>query len=347
MSANENLEKAYTASATLAGTNWAGSAASDSLRDQLDDSVSGSGNVHLTDPVRRYLLDRVVNEAVLLGMIRKHPMARSRVEIPRMSVGTRIARAGAAGGHPENTTAGAAVAPDFDTNVLTSAKIVLPWEVSEEFFEDNPELGAAEQLIIDMMATQLANDLEDVAVNGDEASGDALLRANNGFTALGASANVKDFNGAAFTTNTLELMLRTMPTKYRRDKSRLRFIVPTNMEMDLVQTYAARMGDWGDSFMASGASATVNYGGIPVIACTKLPDNGNANGGSNEYTAYLTDPENLVFGVQRDIKLRKADTGKNAIDLDKRYYALHIRSDFLIQNTEAFVLGKEITPRVA
>lgn len=341
MSASENLNKAYTAGSTQGGTNWAGAAGADTQRGQLG---TPSAEVHLTDPQRKYLIDRVVNEATLLGMCRKYTMNRSRVEIPRMSVGTRLMRANVGGGHQESTTMGDRVAPDFESIVLTSSKLVLPWTITEEFLEDNPEKGAAEQLIADMMATQAANDLEDLACNGDEVSVDPLLRANNGFVKLAGSGNVKAFASAAFTTDVFERTLRAMPTKYRnRDKSKLRYFVPFDIEMDYIQSLAARMGDAADAFLASGAASRPKYGGIPVVAIKYLPSNGGA--GTNESTILLSDPDNLVWGVEREMKMRKTTEGKNALDFDERYYALHIRCDFLIQNTEAVVLGTQIAPR--
>lgn len=342
MSAADNLNKAYTAGNTAAGTNWAGAAAAGTARNQLG---TPSAEVHLTDPQRKYLLDRVVNEATLLGMIRKYPMKRSRVEIPRLSVGTRIMRANTGGGHAESTTMGARVAPDHGKVILTSSKLVLPWTITEEFLEDNPEEGAAEQVIADIMATQAANDLEDLAVLGDEASGDELLRANDGFVKLAVAGQTIDFNSAAFTTDTLERMLRKMPTKYRVNKQKLRFFVPFDIESDYIQAIAARMGDMGDQFLSSGAATRPRYNGIPVVAIKGLPSNQGA--GTNESTVLLTDPENLIWGVEREMKMRKTSEGKNALDFDERYYALHIRCDFVIQNTEAIVMGTEIAPRVA
>lgn len=256
-------------------------------------------------------------------------------------------RANTAGGHAESTTMGNQVSPEFEQVVLTSSKLVVPWTITEEFLEDNPEQGRAEQLIADMMSTQAANDLEDLATNGDEGSVDPLLQANDGFLELGASGNVKDFNAAAFTTNVFEQMMRELPSKYRnRDRSKLRFFVPFDMEMDYLNTLAARMGDAADKFLSSGAASRLNYGGVPIVGLAYLPTDGNTNGGSNEMKCFLSNPDNLVWGVQRDMKLRKSTEGKQALDKDERYYALHMRCDFLIQNTEAFVLGKEITPRV-
>ena len=347
MSAEESLNKAYTSGTTQVGSHWATDQATIGQDTQRGQFGTPGSEVHLTDPQRKYLIDRVVNEATLLGMIRKYTMNRSRVEIPRMSVGTRLMRANTGGGHQESTSMGTRVAPDFESIVLTSSKLVLPWTITEEFLEDNPEKGAAEQLIADMMATQAANDLEELAILGDEASGDALLRANNGFIKLGASGNVIDFNGAAFTTNVFERLLRAMPTKYRSNKGALRFFVPFDVEGDYIQTLASRMGDAADAFLAGGSAARPKYNGVPIVPIKYLPSNGNINGGNNESTIFLTDPDNMAWGVEREMKMRKTTEGKNALDFDERYYALHLRCDFLIQNTEAFVMGKEITPRVA
>lgn len=344
MSAHESLSKAYTAGTTQGGAaNWVQAAGADTFRGQM----GADGPVHLTDAQRKYILDRVINEATLLGMVRKYAMDRPAVAIPRMSVGTRIARANVAGGHEESTSMGTRVAPDFENVELKSSSIVLPWTITEEFLQDNPEKGQAEGLIADMMATQLANDLEDLAVNGDEAAtSEPLLRGNNGFTKLGGSGNVQDFNGAAFTPAVFEAMLRRMPQKYRnRDKSKLKFFVPFNIEMDYVQARAARIGDRADGYLEGGAAKS-QYGGIEIVPIAYLPSTGNVNGGNNESTIYLSDPQNMVFGVQKDVQMRKTSEGKSAIDFNERYYAMHVRCDFLIQNTEAFVLGKEITPRV-
>lgn len=344
MSAQENLNKAYTAASTLAGTNWAGSAATDSFRDQLG---SPDADVFLTEDQRKFVMDRVVDEATLLKQVRYVPMKQSKHLVPRISVGTRIARASTAGGHLENTTMGAAVAPDFTSIELTSSKVTLPYAVSREFYQDNPEGGAAEATIAEIMSTQLGNDLEDLAVNGDEMSGDALLRANDGYTTLGAGANVKDFNGAAFTSATFELMLRKMPQKYRHNKTKLRFFVPSDIEMDWIQTLAARFGDAADSFLTKGGATAPPYGGIPVVSIAHLPSTGNVNGGSNESTCYLSDPMNMLWGVQQQVEVLKTDVGKTAIDTGMIFYAMSIRCDYQIANLEAFVLGKEITPRVA
>jgi len=374
----EALEKAvdpaYTEPGVIAaGTNWAAPAVAGTFREQVGtpwaapqgtmrqgDQTAASPEVLLTDAERQFIVDRVIDESSLLKMVRKLTMNRSRVEIPRMSLGSRVMRASHPGSHHESTPyygpvaapdtlpngaagvnleSGAAehlVSPEYSTIVLESSKLVLPWAITEEFLEDNPEQGAAEQRIATIMGVQAANDLEDLALNGSQASPDALLRANNGFLiqAAGATGNISAALGA-FTTNTFETILRSLPTKYRRNVRQLKFLVHPDVWMDYVQSIAARQGNMADQYLA-GLVGDPTYGGVPIMASPFMPVD----------QVLLSNPDNMIFGVERDMKLRKTMDGQNAIYNDERYYALHIRCDFKIQNIEATGLGTGLLPRV-
>lgn len=380
----EALEKAYTEGGVIAaGTNWAGAADQASLRGQVGaawvpaqgamrqgDQGAGSPEVLLTDAERQFIVDRVIDESSLLKIVRKLTMNRSRVEIPRMSLGNRVMRASHPGSHRESTpyygpgTPGFSpalpqggsgvvpappgvnlesnaatehlVSPEYSTVVLESSKLVLPWAITEEFLEDNPEKGAAEQRIATIMGVQAANDLEDLALNGDETSLDALLRANDGYLlqAAGATGNISAALGA-FTTNTFETILRSLPTRYRRNVRQLKFLVHPDVWMDYVQSIAARQGNMADQYLA-GLVGDPTYGGVPIMASPFMPVD----------QVLLSNPDNMIFGVERDMKLRKTADGQNAIYNDERYYALHIRCDFRIQNVEATGLGTGLLPRI-
>lgn len=337
---NEALEKA--AGVTLAGTNWHGTAAPNSARGQWG---SPTAEVHLTDGERQFIVDTVVDESGLLKEIRRYNMNRSRVEIPRMSLGRRVLRSANPGGHPE-ATIGVQQAPDFDTIVLTSSKLTLPWTITEEFLEDNPEQGSAEAKIARLMSIQAANDLEDLAINGDESLvADPLLRANDGFIALANSLGspVVNYGGTGnFSRYIFEDMLRALPTKYRRNLRELRFFVGPNTWQDYVNSIADRQGTMADQYLA-GLVGDPTYGGIPLRMSPFMPEDGGA--GDNEGTIILTHPDNLIWGVERDMKLRKTVEGPEAVQGDQRFYALHIRCDFMIQNPEALVLADGILPR--
>lgn len=342
MNPAESLLKAISAHATAADPGSEGP-----LESQLG---SPSADVHLTDAEREFIIDTVVDQSVLLGEVRKVQMKRNRVEIPKMAIGTRLMRSTQPGGTPESTPPGPSADVIFGNIILTSGKSSLPWTITEEFLEDNPEMGAAEAKIAKMMGVQAGNDLEDLAINGDVTSTDTLLWGNDGFWKLAQGGNRVDFAGGNFTRNVFNAMIRGLPPKYRRNLRQLRFYVGPNLWQDYIDSIAARQGNMADQFLA-GLVADPMYGGIPVrgipLVNEEITAASRSLAGSDNLTdILLTHPDNLIFGVQRDMKLRKTTEGKDAIERDERYYVLHMRTDYQIQNLEAVVLGQNIRPRI-
>jgi HK97 family phage major capsid protein len=312
------------------------------LRDTPDaDSFRGQmgalGTNMLTDIERQFVLDTVVDESVLMNEVRKYQMNRPIVEIPRMTLGSKILQSHKAGGHPESRE-GDDVKPGWSAMEMVASKLVLPWSITEEFLEDNPDGGRAEEIIARAMSTQVANDLEDLAINGDESlTGDRLYQANDGFLALHAAvadAPRLALGGAAFTTGVFDAMLRSLKTKYRRNKRNLRFYVGPDIHDDFVQAIASRQGAMADQFL-TGMLGDPTFGGIPIRMVPTMPDG----------TAILTDPKNLVFGVYREMRLKKTNEGFNALRRDERYYMLTMRVDFMIEDAEAMVVATGIGPR--
>lgn len=357
MDPREALNKA--AISTQEGANWVDGtpAAAASMRGAS--AFGTEAEVHLTDAERTFLIDTVVDESSLLREIRRYDMKRARVSIPRMTIGEKVLQA-----YGAQDLSGATVSPahsggvkeghrgaqqtvGFETIELISSKLTLPWTITNEFLEDNPEQGGAEAKIAKLMGIQAANDLEDLALNGDEDGTDSLYRANDGFLKLAtdqAPANNKIAVGAPFTQAVFGNMLRRLPTKYRRDLRSLRYYVGPNVWQDYVDSIAARQGDMADRYLA-GMTNELTYAGIPLRMTPFMPE--NAGTGTNEATIFLTHPDNLIWGVERDMQLLKTREGREAIQNDVRFYALHIRCDFQIQNPGAVVLATGVQPREA
>lgn len=59
-------------------------------------------------------------------------------------------------------------------------KLVLPWSVTKEFLEDNGDGDEAEAMIQNSMLMQIATDLTDLVIEGDETSRDRLLISMDG-----------------------------------------------------------------------------------------------------------------------------------------------------------------------
>ncbi len=168
------------------------------------------------------------------------------------------------------------------------------------------------------MVLQAANDLEDLAINGDEASDDALLRANDGFLKLATQLRVRTLRKREVTKKDIARAYQTIPAKYRKDASKYRAIIGPNAQMDLL--LAANQS-------TPRVLTETEVFGIPTFMSPYVP----------EQSALVSTTDNLVFGIERAMVLRKTSEGREAVSRRETYYALHIRVDFLVQNKEAAV----------
>lgn len=274
----------------------------------------------LTDSERSDLIDSLTDSSSLLNDVRMFTMNRSRVEIPRMSISSKIV--------PDGEDP-APIKPEFSTIVLVSSRLVLPWTVTNEFLQDNPDVEATESRILKIMAIQAANDITDLLINGNESSSDKLLRANDGILAL-ATENVSLESGykKRDVTSMFSELVRALPTKYRSRPEKLQLIVSPNTWMDYVEEIVNVKNGQSNAFLKS-LSSNPTYNDIAVRAEPFMPDD----------KIILTDPENIVFGLEKELKLRKTNDGASAIKFNETYYALYMRMDIAIQNPDALIVG--------
>ena len=133
-----------------------------------------AGGILAPEQARRFI-DYVWDATVLAKDGRRVTMRANTMEIEKVNVGERVIRA-AAQGSQNYTNTGAT----FTKVELTTKKIRLDWEVSTESLEDNIEGGALEDHLVRLMTNAFANDIEDLAINGDGSTGD-FLSIMNGF----------------------------------------------------------------------------------------------------------------------------------------------------------------------
>lgn len=287
-----------------------------------DPLFRSNADTMLNDEQRQNFIDNVVHESSLLASVRKYTMSRSRVEIPRMTLGTRVLKEASIGVTSE-------IIPDYSAIVLTSSKLTLPWTITEEYLDDNPEGNAAEASILRMMGVTASNDLEDLLINGDESSNDNLLKANNGILKL-ATKHKKLKQGFKKKPTHFQFkdVLKALPVKYRREPKKLMFLVSPNTYLDYIYEISGKNTGMSNAFLTSLANEPT-YMDIKVVANPFMPDG----------HIVLTNPDNIIFGIEKDMKLRTTTEGSTAIKNDERFYALHLRCDFAIQNADAFILG--------
>jgi len=340
---NTNLEKNYPGSGDGAEINSAGSlvsggvggatglnAAAQSVGSELGNTATAgfgvttgdnavnptgaAGGILNPEQARRFI-DYVWDATVLAKDGRRITMRANTMEIEKVNVGERVIRA-AAQGSPNYTNTGAT----FTKVELTTKKIRLDWEVSTESLEDNIEGGALEDRLVRLMTNAFGNDIEDLAINGDGATGDFLsimsgfvkqTRGTVGNAAHEYAATVADNN---YTTSVMQGLLLAMPRKYRALKSNLKFYAGTDAFAGIVRnngtladaisaafsdrtgsTQANRQAYLDGGAQTFGEARTTRVLGVDVLEVPYYP------------AGYvdLTFPQNRVWGFQRDITVNR------------------------------------------
>ena len=304
-----------------------------------------SGGILAPEQARRFI-DYVWDATVLAKDGRRVTMRANTMEIEKVNVGERVIRA-AAQGSPAYTNAGAT----FSKVELTTKKIRLDWEVSTESLEDNIEGAALEDRLVRLMTNAFANDIEDLAINGDGATG-SFLSIMSGFIkqtrgTVGNDAHEADVTVTdnEWTPQVMQDIILAMPRKYRALKSNLKFYAGT----DAFQGIVKNNGTLADAIAEAIAGQTP--GSTQANRQAYLDGLGQTFGGSRttrvlgvdvmEVPYYpagyvdLTFPENRVWGFQRDITVNREYKPKK----DTIEYTVFVRFGIAWEELDAVAYG--------
>jgi len=272
------------------------------------------GGILLPEQARRFI-DYVWDATVLAKDGRKVTMRANTIELEKVNVGERVIRAAAQGSN-NYTNAGAT----FTKVELTTKKIRLDWEVSTEALEDNIEGAVLEDHLVRLMTNAFANDIEDLAINGDGSTGN-FLSIMQGFvdkvTDAGSDAHEAIVTVAdnAWTPAVMQDIILAMPRKYRAVKNNLKFYAGTDAFQGIVKNNGTLADAVAEAFSGQLPGSTQmnrqNY----------LDGQGQTFGGARttrvlgvdvqEVPYYpagyvdLTFPQNRVWGFQRDITVNR------------------------------------------
>ena len=257
-------------------------------------------------------IDYVWDATVLANDGRRVTMRANTMEIEKVNVGERVIRAAAqALGEYENAGA------TFTKVELTTKKIRLDWEVSTESLEDNIEGGALEDHLVRLMTNAFANDIEDLAINGD-GSADPFLGIWEGFvhqvkTSGDAHEAVVSVSNNEWTPAVMQQLIYAMPRRYRAIKNNLKFYAGTDAFAGIVanngtlaDAIAEALGTNGNTqsntqayldgaAQTLGGARTTRVLGVQVQEVPYYP---------GDYVD-LTFPANRVWGFQRDIVVNR------------------------------------------
>lgn len=288
-------------------------------------SLSGGGLLN-PEQARKFLQQTF--EATNLGPLVRHEMRTAKTgEVDKIGIARRILRK-----KTENTDDG------YRANVKTSqieyacTAVRLPWEITEETLRENIEGQNFETIVTNLMTTQLGIDLEDLYLNGDEATESTdpdydFLKINDGWIKqISNGGHVYDASSA--TGMSLDLFYKTLaqlPNKYNNGK--LRWLMSPHRaqewELFLLNQVIGKGGAVPESIYNSPAR-------IPTVECPALDDG----------TILLTDPKNLIVVNTYSVKIRKTTEGEKAIMMDKRFYVTHLDYDPIVEELDATAIIK-------
>ena len=170
------------------------------------------------------------------------------------------------------------------------AEVRLPYEI----FEDNIEGESLEGHIMRLIAERAAIDLEELALGADKSSGDSYLALHDGWLKR-MNVNVVNNAAAGVSPDMFTSGLLTMPQKYLRNMAQLRHVVSVANTIRYRDKVSKRATEYGDSALTQ--NIPLYAGGVAIEQAPMLAAIGSGNQG------FLTFMQNLIFGVQRDIRV--------------------------------------------
>lgn len=339
---------------------------SDSLIEKVvttDGVQSGNpvGTGGLTYAQADRFLDYMWDATVLGSLVRTRRMRAVEEEIDTIAVGARLVR-----GATEAVDTGENVGPTFGKLSITTKKYRLDWELSSESLEDNIEGDALEDHIARLMATQLGNDLEDIAINGDTTSSIPGIKVDDGWRKRAvAGAHIVDHAGGTLNRTAFNSALKAMPRKYMAKRAGLKFFTGTNAIQDYIfslqqvengfinpldlaqQSLNQAVRTEGPAGFITGNAFGVPVQEVPLFLEDRDGDYDTDSGTSgvqlpstniNHTDLWLTFPDNLIWGIKRDITVyREFKPKKDTIE-----YTVYTRQGVQIENLDAFVVVKNV-----
>lgn len=255
----ENMQKAITAADALATT--------------------GKLNPKQADK----FLDWVIDVTGLKDQVRMVKFSPETMQIEKIAVGERVAM-----------LAEEARDPQLRRGVTTSkitlrpVEFMVPFEISQRFTEINIEGGSIEDHIVRMMATQAANNFEELYINanplgpaidaatfkGGDATKyvkDTYLGALSGWSLLADSGHIVDGESAPMNADFFSQAIQALPIKYRRGLSDMRVLMAPDMWQIYLAKTATRMDAAGTAALTGGAHNPFGLKVLPIPLWAKQP----------------------------------------------------------------------------
>jgi len=296
------------------------------------------------------LIDYVVDESVMFGMASVARMTTNQKNIRFIDISGGVLRQAVCGATPTES-----VTISNTNKCLRTVSLDAMFYLCDDDLEDGITGAALEQQIMRMTADQIANELElwalmansDASYSTNAATSPVVVNNNvlhlrDGWYRQLQQGHVLDAGTINATRELNEAMLRCLktavPTKYRRNMAAHRIFMPSNMfDNDYTSLLQARQTNLGDRPYIEDTPA--RFGITPIVpvplmptdiqncSCLSLP---SANGAF----MFITEPSNLVLGIQRNITFERERVGRE----HRTWFIWTIRVDALVFNEDATAL---------
>jgi len=244
------------------------------------DALASAGKLN-PDQTDKFI-DYIVDQSMLKNNARVVRFRAEQLEIHKLGLAKRVAMPASEARDPANRRG-------ITTSkiVLQPREIIVPFEISDSVLEINLEGPALETHIIQMMAKQVANDLEDLYINGDLLGAailegdyieggsavqyvkDAYMALFDGWLRGSDTGHIYDAAGANVGSTVFSRMLNQMPTKFRRNRADLRFYISPDLEQLYREKVSTRATGAGDTALQTESILTPF--GVPMVVAPLFP----------------------------------------------------------------------------
>lgn len=303
----------------------------------------GGGGILNTQQANRFI-DYMWDETVIAQDAQRIPMAAPTRDIDVVEVGKRLVQPAT-----EHDGTYTNADPAFTKVSISTEKLRLDWELTSESLEDNIAGEDLEDHIARLMAQQFANDVEDLAINGDTASADTLLAVTDGYYKRARDNGHVVSHAGTIDRAAFNSAVKAMPRKYLQRRDQLRFYTSAGLVQDFLHSLGDRATALGDSVWFGnqgvddkGDRATnIKPFGIPLkeVPLFREDEDGSYSGASGGHGHIeLTFPDNRLWGVWRTVKVyREFKPKKDSIE-----YTVYTRQGFQVKNADSYVVVNDV-----
>ena len=285
--------------------------------------TTATGGQLTTEQADKFI-DTVVAQDRFMQKIQTVTMTSKTYQLNTVGIADRVMRKAAEGTDPAFTQS-VTITPKS----LISQEVILPYDITFSFLEENIQKENAEDLINTVFAKAFRNDLLDLAFNGDEANADPFIQINDGYLKIaGADSAIHNYEIPASPEykNVFKAMLAALPNKWKYNPAELCFIVAPSVEEEYRSELGERNTALGDTMITEYRSS--RYNGIDVFPVPFIPAG----------KIILTKYKNLAVGVGRDIRIGKQIQERKRIV----EYTISAKIDFNYVTGDMIVMGSSL-----